>query len=409
MTVAADDTVSTLRWRGGYGRLWSAAVLSRFGDAVRNVAVPVVAAGLTTSPFVLSLVSAAGYLPWLLFGLLGGALADRVDRRRAMWTVDVIRGVLVAVFAVSLVVGESHIAVLMAFAFSLTTMQTLFDNAATAILPTLVPRGALSSANARLMTAQSLAGTFLGAPVAGVLIATDPAVPFAVDAATYLVAAALIASLPRPAVPAAPPGGTTLRTQIAEGLRRLWRDRLLRAICTANLLANMVVGGLTALLVLIVTQWAGASETTFGVVVAAYGAGAVLGGLVATRLGRWVGGVRVLVLALVVQVACLTGIGTVAHAVATAAGLAAFGFAGMLVNVHTVTLIQRRVPGEMLGRVSAASRTVAVGGAPLGALLAGTLAEATDVNVPAVAGAGLVAIAAVVVVRGAASDRLTPM
>ncbi|TDD66332.1 MFS transporter, partial [Jiangella aurantiaca] len=277
MTILAEAG-QTVRWRGGYGRLWSAAVLSRFGDAVRNVALPLVAAGLTTSPFLLSLVSAAGYLPWLVFGLLGGALADRVDRRRAMWTVDVARGLLVAAFATALAFGQAHLAVLAVLAFALTTLQTLFDNAATAILPTLVPRTALPSANARLMTGQALAGTFLGAPAAGLLVTAGVALPFAVDAATYLVAAALIASLPRSAVAVASrPPGSTLRSEIAVGVRRLWRDRLLRGGCLANLLGNLVIGGLQALLVLIITRWAGASDVVFGLVLAAYGAGGVVG------------------------------------------------------------------------------------------------------------------------------------
>ncbi len=93
MTATTGPAVDHhVRWRGGFGRLWTAAVLSRFGDAARTVAMPILAAGLTSSPLALSAVSAAGYLPWLLFGLIGGAVADRVDRRRAMWTIDVVRG-----------------------------------------------------------------------------------------------------------------------------------------------------------------------------------------------------------------------------------------------------------------------------------------------------------------------------
>ncbi|SEF16921.1 MFS transporter [Jiangella alba] len=407
MTIMTDAGV-TVRWRGGYGRLWSAAVLSRFGDAVRNVAFPLVAAGLTTSPFLLSVVSAAGYLPWLLFGLLGGALADRVDRRRAMWTVDVVRGVLVAAFALALALGQAHLAVLAVLAFALTTLQTLFDNAATAILPTLVPRAALPSANARLMTGQALAGTFLGAPAAGLLVTAGVALPFAVDAATYLVAAALIASLPRPAVGVSVrPAGSTLRSEIAAGVRRLWRDRLLRGGCLANLLGNLVIGGLQALLVLIITRWAGASDVVFGLVLAAYGAGGVVGGLVATRVGRWVGGgAAAMVLALAAQAGCLLVIGGVPHPAATAAALAVFGVAGMVVNVHFVSLTQQRTPDDLLGRVSSAERTLGAAGAPVGALLFGALAEVTEVNVPALAGAAFLAVSALVVRRAARTERL---
>ena len=92
--------------------------------------------------------TACGYLPWIVFGLLGGAVADRVDQRRAMWTVDAVRGLLVAVFAVAVALGHASIALLIALAFVLTTLQTLFDNASTALLPALVDHEALGRANA---------------------------------------------------------------------------------------------------------------------------------------------------------------------------------------------------------------------------------------------------------------------
>ncbi|PZF85401.1 MFS transporter, partial [Jiangella anatolica] len=127
--------------------------------------------------------------------------------------------------------------------------------------------------------------------------------------------------------------------------------------------------------------------------------------LVATRVGRRAGGgVRAMVLALALQTGCLLVIGGVAHPAATAAALAVFGVAGMVVNVHFVTLTQQRTPGELLGRVSSAARTLGIVGAPVGALLFGALAEATEVNVPALAGAALMLLAAVAIGRAARAD-----
>lgn len=182
-------------WRGGFGRLWTAAVVSRFGDALRGAALPLLAASLTDRPLLIASVTACGYLPWIVFGLLGGAVADRVDQRRAMWTVDVVRGLPMGSFAVAVAWGDASIALLIALAFTLTTLQTLFDNAATALLPTLVDGQGLGSANARLMTGQRIAGGLPGAPVVPVLIAAGAAVPFAADSATFLAAAAPVASL----------------------------------------------------------------------------------------------------------------------------------------------------------------------------------------------------------------------
>lgn len=164
-------------WRGGFGRLWSAAVLSSFGDSLRTAALPLLAVTLTDRPLLIATVTACGYLPWIIFGLLGGAVADRVDQRRAMWTVDALRALLVGAFAVVVALGHASIGLLIALAFTLTALQTLFDNAATALLPALVGRDALGSANARLMTGQRIAGGLVGGPIVPVLLAAGAPPP----------------------------------------------------------------------------------------------------------------------------------------------------------------------------------------------------------------------------------------
>ncbi len=298
MTVSEATAVRVPAWRGGFGRLWSAAVVSRFGDALRTAALPLIAVRLTDDPFVIASVTACGYLPWLLFGLLGGAVADRVDQRRAMWSVDTLRGTLVACFGLAVGLGHASIGLLIALAFALTTLQTLFDNASTALLPSLVDKEALGSANARLMTGQQLAGGFLAGPFVPLLLAAGAAVPFVADAATYLLAAALVASL-RIAAPEREPrrAGSTLRTEVAEGLRALWRDRVLRAVCTATLLCNIGMGALIATLVLHVTGWLHEGNTGFAAAMTAYSAGSLAGGaLLAQRVARRFGRVRGLLL-----------------------------------------------------------------------------------------------------------------
>lgn len=262
----------------GFGRLWSAAVISRFGDALRGAALPLLAVSLTDRPLLIASVTACGYLPWIVFGLLGGAVADRVDQRRAMWTVDAVRGLLVAAFAVAVALGHASILLLIALAFALTTLQTLFDNASTALLPALVDRAALGSANARLMTGQKIAGGLMGAPVVPLLIAAGAAVPFVADAGTFLLAAALVASL-RTTAPDRAPGqvGSTLRGEIADGLRTLWRDRPLRGLCVATALCNVGMGALIATLVILVTGWLDAGTAGYAAATTAFTVGGLAG------------------------------------------------------------------------------------------------------------------------------------
>ncbi|MGV9250260.1 MFS transporter [Streptomyces sp. NPDC003697] len=384
MTGTGTTLTGAPAWRGGFGRLWSAAVLSSFGDALRAAALPLLAVSVTDRPLLIASVTACGYLPWIVFGLLGGAVADRVDQRRAMWTVDVVRGLLVGGFAVAVALGHVSIGLLVALAFALTTLQTLFDNAATALLPGLVDRAALGSANARLMTGQRVAGGLLGGPAVPLLLVVGAAAPFAADALTFLVAAALVASLRGVAPRRRPaPAGSTLRREIVEGLRTLGRDTALRALCGATALCNVGMGALIATLVVLVTGWLDAGTGGYAAATTAYTVGSLAGGAVNRRITDRLGRVRAVLLAGAVQIAALTVMGTVRSLAVLVAALAVFGFMGMVWNVNTTTLMQQRSPAEMLGRVSAAFRTLAVAGAPLGALLGGAVATAWGPNAPA--------------------------
>ncbi|WP_330350147.1 MFS transporter [Streptomyces sp. NBC_00582] len=392
-------------WRGGFGRLWSAAVISRFGDALRTTALPLLAVRLTDEPLAVASVTACAYLPWLLFGLLGGAVADRVDQRRAMWAVDTVRGLLVAAFALAVGLGHASVPLLIALAFLLTTLQTLFDNAATALLPSLVPRAALGGANARLMTGQQLAGGLLAGPFVPLLLGVGAFLPFAADAGTYLLAAALVASLRiPPPVRERRPSGSTLRQEIGAGLRHLWQDRVLRAVCTATLLCNIGMGALIATLVLHVTRWLHADTTGYAAAMTAFALGSLAGGLLAQRLALRTGRARALLLGGTVQVAALLLMGTVRHLGALLAGMLLLGVMNMVWNVHQVTLIQQRSPEPMVGRIAAAFRTASTSGAPTGALLGGAAADILGLNAPALLAAALFTLAVAALIPAGRAD-----
>ncbi|CAM5569112.1 MFS transporter [Streptomyces tanashiensis] len=399
--MAATGTVGGTRaapaWRGGFGRLWTAAVVSRFGDSLRTAALPLLAASLTDDPLLIASVTACGFLPWLLFGLLGGAVADRVDQRRAMWAVDLVRAGLVAAFAAAVALGHATIALLLVLAFALTTLQTLFDNAATALLPALVPHETLAGANARLMTGQQLAGGLLAGPAVPVLLLAGPAVPYTADAVTYLLAALLIASL-RTGAPERPPrpAGSTLRAEMAEGLAVLRADRALRWLCIATTLCNIGMGALIATLVVHVTDGrptGTAGNTAYAATITAYALGAVAGGFLARRIAERTGRIRAVFLAGAVQTGCLVLMGTVPVLAVSIGAMAVFGFMGTVWNVQQTTLMQERAPEGMLGRIAAAFRTLAVAGAPLGALLGGAAAAGLGPHTPALLAAALFALA----------------
>ncbi len=228
-----------------------------------------------------------------------------------------------------------------------------------------------------------------------VLFGTTAALPFWVDALTYAVAAVLVASL-RPAAPErdARAAGRTLRQDIAEGIRVLWRDRVLRALCAANTVVNVGIGALVATLVLQVTGWLHAGHTGYAVVLFAYGAGSVAGGAAAGRISALMGGrTGSLAPGLALQAGCLVLAGTVRSLTVTAAALAVFGALGTVWNTNETTLMQQRTPEKLLGRVSSAMRTLGVAGAPLGALLGGAVAQILGPNAPLLLAAALVGCA----------------
>ncbi|MEV1064531.1 MFS transporter [Streptomyces sp. NPDC050263] len=380
-------------------------MISRFGDALRTTALPLLAVQLTDDPLVIASVTACTYLPWLLFGLLGGAVADRVDQRRAMWAVDTVRGLLVAAFALAVALGHASIPLLLALAFLLTTLQTLFDNAATALLPSLVDAETLGGANARLMTGQQLAGGLLAGPVVPLLLGVGAFLPFAADAGTYLLAAALVASLRiRPPEREPRPAGSTLRAEIGEGLRHLWGDGVLRSICLATLLCNIGMGALIATLVLHVTRWLHAGDTGFAAAMTGYALGSLVGGFAAQRIAGRVGRARALLLGGSVQTASLLLMGTVRHLGALLVGMLLLGIMNMVWNVNQVTLMQQRSPASMVGRIAAAFRTASTSGAPLGALLGGAAARAFGLNTPALLAALLFALAVAALIPAGKAD-----
>ena len=205
-----------------FWRIWVAAGVSTLGDGMREVALPLLAATITRDPALVAAVSLAGRLPWLVLTLVSGALVDRLDRRRVMGTVDVVRAVLMVTLALTVAAEVTSIASLCVVAFALGTGETLFDNAAQAIMPSVVRRDQLELANSRLYAAQVVSFEFVGPPVGALLFAIAAALPFVVDGVSFAVAAALAITLTgsyRPVRAAGPP--TRMRTEIVEGLRWL--------------------------------------------------------------------------------------------------------------------------------------------------------------------------------------------
>jgi MFS family permease len=363
-----------------FWRLWSASALSNLADGLVKIALPLVAVTLTDSPGLVAGVTLAVTLPWLLFALPAGALADRVDRRIAMVTANVARAAAVAVLAVPLVLGLDSSAALWslyAVALLLGTAETIYDTAAQSILPQVVPRDRLPRANGRLLAAELTANEFVGPPLGGLLVAAGLAAAFLTPAALW--AAAVGALLLLRGGFAVPRGErTTLRADVAEGLRYLWRHRLLRTLAVMTGLFNFATNATFAVFVLYAVGPDSAmhlTEVAYGLLFGTIAAGSLVGALLADPIIRRLGRARSLAVGmlggvLTVGIPALTTI-----PLAIAAAFLVGGLTNALWNVVAVSLRQRITPDRILGRINSSYRLVAWGTRPLGAAAGGLLGE----------------------------------
>jgi MFS family permease len=362
-----------------FWQLWSASSLSNLADGLVKVALPLVAVTLTDSPGLVAGVTLAVTLPWLLFALPAGALADRVDRRIAMVTANVVRATGVAVLAVTVLLGlessPAAIWALYAVALLLGTAETIYDTCAQSILPQVVARDQLPRANGRLIAAELTANEFVGPPLGGLLVAAGVAVAFATPAALWAAAVGALLLL-RGGFSVSRREPTTLRADVVEGLRYLWRHRLLRTLAAMTGLFNFATNATFAVFVLYAVgpdSAMGLTEVSYGLLFATIAAGSLIGALLADRIIRRLGRSRSLFLGI------LGGVGTVGIAAVTTIPLViatAFligGLTNALWNVVAVSLRQRITPDRILGRINSSYRLVAWGTRPLGAAAAGGL------------------------------------
>ena len=377
----------TLR-RGGLGpefrKLWTANAISNLGDGVTFVAGPLLAASLTRDPLLVAGLAFAQRLPWLLFSLVSGALVDRLDRRRLMATVDVARCLLLGLLGVAVLLDATTIPLLYAVFFAVGVAETLFDNASVSILPSVVARERLPKANGRLLGARVVAEDLAGPPLGGVLFAAAAAVPFLLDAGTFAAAAALVAAMrgrfrvERPEE--APP--TTLRSEIAEGVRWLWRNRLLRILALAIGLMNVTLMATASILVLYAKERLGLGPAGYGLLFSSMAVGGIAASLVVERIVGWLGPATTMRVGLLIEASTHLVLALARSPLVVGAILALFGFHAITWNVTSISLRQELVPERLLGRVNSAYAVFSSGGTALGAVVGGLLARRFGLTAP---------------------------
>lgn len=364
-----------------FRRLWCAWAVSLLGDGVRSLALPLYVAVQTGSPLAASAVTAAEVLPWLLFALPAGAVVDRVRPKLVMLVAHVGRAVLTAALVVAIVTGNAGVPFLCTFAFLLTLGETFAYPASQALLVEFAGSDQLTEANAKFYTVHTIGLNLAGPLAAGGIFVLGPELAFAVDGLTFVVAAILVAGLPKGASPSfRSRSWQSLRRDVWQGLSFLVRMPGLRVLVLMITGATVAVSAVNALTPLYALQ---RLNMPAGLVSSLLVVGA-LGTLLATwavprLVQHWSGG-SIMVLSMVVMSLAMILFGAVPFIATALIAHALIGIGVGAWNVLAAARRQRLTPEGAMGRVSGAYRMVAWGLMPVGAGLAGPLAVATSLG-----------------------------
>ncbi|MBT8197559.1 MAG: MFS transporter [Acidimicrobiia bacterium] len=409
------ETLSPKRRLGArYWRLWTASVISNLGDGIAAIAYPWLASAVTRNGFLIALIAVAQRLPWLVFTLPAGVITDRVDRRKLIASMDVVRFALTLVVALVVLVNESGLPssadlaagvdietdlfvylVLVGAALLFGFAEVLRDNAAQTILPALVEPEDLEKANGNLWGAEMVANSFVGPPLGSFLLGITFALPFFVDAGTFAVAAALVFLITGQfrAQPVEEQSKSIDWTgDIKEGFMWLWRHPVLRPLAIVlgflNALGMMIFStfilfaqeeldletGLFTGVFGSIGEWFGFESVgalIFAILLSGGAIGGIIGSVVASRVSRRLGSGPSLYVTILTGAATAIVIGFSSRWWMAFLMFAIGTSAAVLWNVITVSLRQTIIPDHLLGRVNSVYRFFGWGMMPIGSALGG--------------------------------------
>ncbi|MFZ4719177.1 MAG: MFS transporter [Ilumatobacteraceae bacterium] len=386
------------RLPGAYWRLWTASAISNTGDGILAAALPILATRITDNSLSIGLISTFFAIPWLLFALPAGTIIDRVDRRSVLIAADLFRGVLVGGLALVAAFGEVQMWMLWVLAFGLGAGEVFFDSTSQTILPSIVSSEQLGRANGLRYSAEITGNTFLGAPLGSLLFAVAVWLPFGVDATSFVVAALLAASLRGKFKPDRAKLDLGWRFEMRQGVRWMWRSKLLRNLAIALALTNMSFAMAESTFVLFATEELGVSDTLFGVLLAMVGAGSVVAGIAGGWLVDKVGRRFAILVAAFVPVVTMTAIGSIPVTWWVVLMLTVQAMMITVWSIIAVTLRQQIVPDHLFGRVNSVYRWFSWGAMPVGAFIGGLVAHRWNLQAPYFVGAAVMLVAYLLVV-----------
>ncbi|GAA1940342.1 MFS transporter [Microbacterium aoyamense] len=356
---------------------------SNLGDGIALSAAPLLIASLTSSPILVASGAMMQFLPWLLFGLLAGSVADHHDRRRLVMIANALRAVVVTALVVFLVTGHVTVWIVLAAAFLYGTAEVFADSAGSTLLPMLVRPVDLGVGNARLQAGFLVGNQLAGPPLGAFLFAVGTFIPFLVQILCVSLAVILISRIARTPVPEQEERLDGAKPHpIREGLRWLRHNAPVRTLVIIILVFNVTWAAPWGVLVLYATEHLQMGVVGYGALTTA----SALGGLVATGcfgfLERHVSFATLMRVCLSLEVLMHLGFALTTSPIVAFVIMFGFGAYAFVWGTISTTVRQRLVPLHLQGRIASVNMVGVFGGLVIGQLLGGLIAQAWGLTAP---------------------------
>jgi predicted MFS family arabinose efflux permease len=365
--------------------LLSSSLVNNAGDGIVLAAGPLLVASQTHDPFLVSLALMFDYLPWMLFGLVGGVAADRFNRRLLVIGANLVRALVLAGMVVTIVTGTVNIALILGAILILGTAEVFADSASSTLMPSIVARDDLALGNARMQGAFIMVNQLVAPPIGAFLFAVGMALPFATNAAAFLLGAVLIARISSGVgdVAAARPGERPhFVADLVEGVRWLVGHAAMRTLAITIFTFNVTFGAAMGVLVLYAAQRLHMDAVGFGLLTTAAAAGGVVATVSYVALTRRFSLGNVMRVGLLVETLTHLTLAVTTSPIIALAIMFVSGIHGFTWGTTATTVRQRVVPNELLGRVGGVMRFAGYGGLVIGTPIGGLIAGQFGITAP---------------------------
>jgi MFS family permease len=375
------DVVVPARLGRSFRWLLASSWITYLGDGITLAAGPLLVASQTRSPLAVAMAALLQRLPWLMFGLYAGVVADRVSRRAIVIATGLVRATILTLLAGSIISHHVDTAVVLAALFLFGVNETFADTATATLPPMLVDKRDLGIANSRTLAGMIAGNQLAGPPIGAALFAAGMALPFISEIVCVLAGVLLITQVQPPAR-AERTQATRVRDDIRQGWRWLWAHHAVRVLAIVVFAFNITFGAVWSVLVLYARERLGMGAVGFGLITTAM----AVGGLAGTASYGWLERrVRLGVImraGLIIETLTYLALALTRWAWLAMIIFAIFGAHAFIWSTTSASVRQRAVPAEFQGRVSSVYLTGLVGGIVIGSAIGGAVASAWGVTAP---------------------------